>query len=138
MNNEINAVATVVGKFVPVKEPQLNFCEEWLISIEQDDGGIFMVVSPDGRLRKDKNLNATEVAVEIKCLVKKVHTVFPPRYLLQCLSEIQALNARYLSYVSWTEDETTIFKVNRNDDILTKPVKIAVNVYGGENPKKTG
>ena len=81
MNNEINAVATVVGKIVPVIEPQLKFCEEGFFSIEQDAGSIFMVVSPDGSLRKDENLNATVVAVEIKCPVKKVHIEFPPRCL---------------------------------------------------------
>ena len=76
-----------------------------------------MVVSPDGSLRRDRTLNSMEIAVEIKCPLKKVHTKFPPRYLLQCLSEIQVLGARYLLYLCWTEDETTVFKVERKDDL---------------------
>ena len=134
--NEINAVATVVGKIIPVVEPTLKFCEEGCVPIEQSDGSVFMVVSPDGSLRQDSSLDTTEVAVEIKCPVKQVHIEFPPRYLLQCLSEIQVLDARYLLFVSWTEDCTTVFKVERNDNLLTKAMSVAVSIYGQEKPKK--
>lgn len=95
-----------------------------------------MVASPDGSLRRDRTLNSTEVAIKIKCPLTKVHTEIPLRYLLQCLSEIQALDARYLLYLSWTDDETTVFKVERNDDLLTKALRVAIRIYGEDKPKK--
>ena len=136
VTNEINAVATIVGKIIPVVEPTLKFCEEGCVLIEQSDGSIFMVVSPDGSLRRDRTLNSTEVAIEIKYPVRKVHTEFPPRYLLQCLSEIQVLDASYLLYVSWTENDTTVFKVERNDKLLTDMMRVAISIYGELKPKK--
>lgn len=67
---------------------------------------------------------------------KKTHTDFPARYLLQCLSEIHVLNVSHLLYISWTEDIATVFKVTRNDALLTKALKIAMELYGSDKAKK--
>ena len=51
--NEINAVATMVGKIMPVLFPDLTFCEEGVYKVyDKKDGTPFMVVSPDGSLRR--------------------------------------------------------------------------------------
>lgn len=41
------------------------------------DGQPFMVVSPDGSLRSDKDLDSTVIAVEFKCPVFQLQTKFP-------------------------------------------------------------
>ena len=51
-NNEKNDVATFVGKFLPVFMPELEYQEERCVVIEDTEGSVFMVVSPDGSLRK--------------------------------------------------------------------------------------
>lgn len=134
--NEINAVATIVGKVLPVIEPDLVFCEEGCVAIHKEDGRVFMVVSPDGTLRSDKTLASTQVAVEIKCPNRKVHETFPPRYLLQCLCEIEVVGAHYLLYASWTSTETMIFKVERNQTLFQKAMKLALEMYDGTDIKK--
>ena len=66
-SNEINAVATVVTKVLPVLHPDLVFCEEGCVEINYVDNSKFMIVSPDGSLRSNPRLDSTVSAVELKC-----------------------------------------------------------------------
>ncbi|KAK3103474.1 hypothetical protein FSP39_019495 [Pinctada imbricata] len=66
IDNEQNAVATIVGKIIPVLFPELKFFEEGCVVIKRGDGFPFMVISPDGSLRSEVSLDSTKVAVEIK------------------------------------------------------------------------
>ncbi|KAH3754241.1 hypothetical protein DPMN_188905 [Dreissena polymorpha] len=95
-----------------------------------------MVVSLDGSLRRDDTFESTEVAIEIKCPTRHVHTELPSRYYLQCQTELKALDVRRMLYVSWTETDTTVFQMELNDDLLNKALKVAEDVYGSDNPKK--
>ena len=108
---------------MPTLESDKVFCEEGCVKIEVENGNVMMVISPDGNLRADNTIDTTSVAIEIKCPVSGIHTKFPPRYLLQCLSEIEALNASYLLYVSWTETESMVFKVERNITIFQSLIR---------------
>ena len=73
--NEINIVATMVGKIMPVLIPDLTFfCEEGVYKVYyKKDGTLFLVVSPDGSLRRsadglvDIHTNPL-LSLEIKCL----------------------------------------------------------------------
>ena len=95
-----------------------------------------MVVSPDGSLRENNSLESTKVAIEIKCPVYKIQTHFPSRYLLQCLSEIEALGVESLLYLSWTRNETAVFRVQRDDELFSDALGIALNIYDGKCVKK--
>ncbi|XP_052233224.1 uncharacterized protein LOC127846086 [Dreissena polymorpha] len=134
--NEINAVATIVTRIMPIVTPELVFCEEGCVQVFDEDSQPFLVVSPDGSLRLNKELSSTKVAVEIKCPVNGVHTFFPSRYYLQCQAEIAVLNVEWLLYVSWTENTTSAFKVLRNDDIFRRAMKTAMCLYNGNETKK--
>ena len=136
IDNENNGVATLVGKVMPVLSPELMFCEEGCVVVENEKGQTFMVVSPDGSLRHDISLSSSQIAIEIKCPTKMVHTKFPERYLLQCLAEMHALNVQRLLYLSLTENVTAVFEVMRNDRLLSKALKISMELYGAEKPKK--
>lgn len=118
--NEVNAVATIVGKIAPVLEPGAIFCEEGSVRLNTEEGDLFMVISLDGSLRRDKSLQSTYVAIEIRCPVNSVHTYFPPRYLLQCISQIVALNVEYLLFASWTKEDTVVFRVYRDKGLFSR------------------
>lgn len=77
VENEINAVATIVGNIVPVFEQDLMLCEENCLHIRTDSREVFMVVSPDVTLRDDRRIVTTKVGIEIKCLYLKIHHKFP-------------------------------------------------------------
>ena len=130
--NEQNAVATMVGKVLPVIEPSVRFYEEGCVELD----GSFMVVSPDGSLRRADSFDSTTAAIELKCPVKQMHKKLPPRYLLQCLAEIEALNVDSLLYLSWRPDTSSVFKLNRDSDLFERSYELAKHIYGNENPKK--
>ena len=134
--NEINAVATAVGKIIPVLAPNLMFCEEGCSKLPFQDDKSFMIVSPDGSLRRSCDMATTEIAIEIKCPTKTVHSEFSPRYYLQCQAEMIALDVNSLIYISWTEKETTVFTLKRDDELFKEALNIAFGIYGVNNPKK--
>ena len=130
--NEQNAAATLVGKVLPVIDPSVRFYVEGCVELD----GSFMVVSPDGSLRQTDSFDSTTTAIEFKCPVNQLHKTFPPRYLLQCLAEMEALNVDNLLYLSWRPDTSSVFKLNKDSDLLERGYEIAKNIYGNENPKK--
>lgn len=134
--NEENAIATIVGKVMPVFFPTLTFKEEGCVVIKESEKPI-MVVSPDSSLRQGTSLSSTKIAVEIKCPVNKVHSQFPPRYLLQCLGEIQALEVENLVFVSWTPQETNVFMVRRDESLYEKALMISKQMYCEKKKKPT-
>ncbi|XP_060581747.1 uncharacterized protein LOC132738297 [Ruditapes philippinarum] len=134
-NNEINGVATLVGRILPVIAPTLEFHEEGCVCIKDKDTMI-MVVSPDGSLyiSETKEIIA---GVEIKCPVGKVHSSFPVRYYLQCLSEIEALGVEFLYYVCWTQEITSVFKIEKDTAIFERAIEIAKDIYVTERKRPT-
>lgn len=62
--NEINAVATLVGKVLPCFYPSYTFSEEGCVKYTLDES--YIIVSPDGS-RLNSATRQTEIAVEIKC-----------------------------------------------------------------------
>ena len=134
--NEANAIATIVGKVLPTFYPHLKYFEEGCVEVKAPDGKTFMIVSPDGSLRDGESFEATQMAVEVKCPVRTIHTKFPPRYLLQCLAEMEALNVESLLYLCWTPDDATVFKVERDTELFQKALRYSLEMYGAERPKK--
>ncbi|WAR15144.1 hypothetical protein MAR_005249, partial [Mya arenaria] len=123
--SEIYAVATLVGKIAPVLYPEYLVCEEGCVVFRDEHLKPYFVVSPDGSLRKGPSQTDTKVALEIKCPMREAHTYFPQRYLLQCLSEMEALDVDRLLYVSWTETKTSVFQLKRNTMLFSKAMSLA-------------
>lgn len=135
-NNEINAVATLVGKILPVMCPGQNFYEEGFVEIESKTTKSFMIVSPDGSIRPNDKFDLTTFAVELKCPVNDIQRYFPQRYLLQCLSEIEALDVDGLIYLCWRPDISTVFKINRNSSLFKKAFALAESIYDSDSIKR--
>ena len=129
-DNEINAVATLVGKVMPVLFPSLVFCEEGAYVItDEDTGGKLLIVSPDGSLREGENgiVDTTKkavVSVEIKCPyscsidVASVYSSVPKRHICQSLMEHEVLNSDKHILLCWTKTSTTVFEIPSDPELV--------------------
>ena len=134
--NEINASATFVGKVMPLLFPGKYFCEEGFIEKNHSDGNPFMIISPDGSVRAGLDEISTIAGVEFKCPLNELHAKMPTRYLLQCLSEIEALEVDTLLYLCWRPDLSSLFKVKRNTILFNEAFQLAQNLYDKGIPKR--
>ena len=137
VTNEINANATFVNAVLPVLCPDSIFCEEGFVQLpDEQSEKTFMVVSPDGSVRKNENCESTIAAVEFKCPVFAIHKNIPQRYFLQCQAEMIALNVDELYYLCWRPNLSSVFKVKRNDAIFTEALTIARTLYTTDGTKR--
>lgn len=109
--HENDAVATLVGRFLPAFYPNAIFVEEGCYVLPADTADIFCVVSPDGSIRASTN-NKVIAAVEKKCPFPSekqtpVHYSLPDYYVCQCLAEMFVLNTDRLLYVTYSGESTT-------------------------------
>ena len=114
--NEINAVATVVGKVLPVYFPKLRWVEAGCFKMDGFD--VSCIVSPDGLLI---DMNGKVIAsVEIKCpyFTKVPHRAVPERYILQVQAEIHATGAEFGLFVSFSPSSTVVYKCKQNLQLL--------------------
>lgn len=136
--NEPNAVATTVGKILPVLQPDIHFFEIGSCILYQD-GKPFMIISPDGQGKTGIN-DSPRIAFEIKCPMpgKKfcpdVHYSIPRYYVPQILSEMKALNCEKLFYICYTTHTTTVFEVEFDSNIWELMWKMSLEIYGIQNP----
>ena len=135
-NNEINAVATIVGKILPVLHPEMIFFETGCYVLQHENKP-FIVVSPDGQGKSGANEHCL-AAFEIKCPVpgKKftpdVHYYVPKYYIPQLISEMKVLGSSQLYYVCYTKETTTVFRVNFSEELWGTIWDLSVSLYGGE------
>ena len=139
--NEINGVATIVGKIMPIYYPSLHFFEEGCY--EKADNGYKMIISPDVSIR-ELDTDRVVLGVEIKCPAPKpsvfkpsVYYNVPKYYIPQVISEMSVLGSDRLIYVCYTEKSTTIHLVKFSERLWDKICHEVETVYGEENPKKT-
>ena len=136
--NEINAIATLVGKIIPVLFPSLVYCEEGTYIIKDDVIGTnLLAVSPDGSLRRRQDDGAIDlssnpaVSVEIKCPfscamnVAPIYSSVPKRHICQSLLEQRALQSDRHILLCWSEESTTVFEIPTSDEIVTDVLKEA-------------
>lgn len=137
-NNEINAVATICTKDLPVFFPQLDFVEvgvfrnpSYTSSHSHQDGKCISVSDPkefslfslDGVFipRKSSflelNTSEIEMCTEIKCpyFKKSPHLFVLQRYVPQLQSGLSVTNCDKSLFVSFTDDITTVFWCPRNE-----------------------
>jgi hypothetical protein len=134
--NEVNATATLVGRVLPILYPDKVVHEEGYVEYGLFKEKPFMIISPDGSIKDSVDGSSTIAAVELKCPVQNIHKELPPRYLLQCLSEIEALDVDHLIYLCWKSDVSSVFRVNRNKPLFDRAFNLANRLYGIENPKR--
>lgn len=101
VKHEINAVVTLIGRFLPAFYPEAIFIEEGCYIIPGVRSDILGVVSPDGSIRsslpkKDNSEQNVIAAIEIKCPFPpdkhtSDHYSFPEYYVCQCLAEMVVL-----------------------------------------------
>ena len=83
--NEINGVATIVSKILPVLKPNIKFIESGC-KVVLSDGKPFMLVSPDG---EGKANDHTVIGFEVKCptpgkvYTPQVHYSVPKYYMMK-------------------------------------------------------
>ena len=105
---------------MPLLFPGLLFCEEGFIEKLDSVSNPFMIISPDGSIRLNADENSTVAGIEFKYPLNDIHAKMPTRYLLQCLSEIEALEVDSLLYLCWRPDFSSLFKVKRNTVVFMK------------------
>lgn len=105
-NNENNALATLLGKILPVYFPTLSYREDGCEMVPLGDS--YAVIRVDGS-GVDYAGN-TEVAFKFKChnpdykRTTGVHYNFPNYYTIQVLSQMSAKKCHRLVYLSFTPE----------------------------------
>ena len=135
--NEINATPTLACKIMPVYFPDLSYVEEGCYLLNEQ-GSDFMVVSPDGSLRKTVTADAAH-GFEAKCktpnqYVLPVYYNIPHYYVLQTMSEMKALNVDNLIFC-WSPESTVCMKIRYDDRLWQKCNSCLLELYGTEVPK---
>ena len=143
--NEINGVATLVGKILPSLFPALSFSEKGCIKVNVDDSHI--IVSPDGSCFSTSSGN-TSIAVEIKCpfppipgsgsYKMPVYYKIPSYYVPQILSEMAALKTETLLFLCFSNESTVVLKAIFDDELWSAIIQELALTYGkhGGRPKR--
>ena len=132
---EINAVATLVGKIIPVYYPNLVFREDGCEVLKLNDSSV--VVSGDGSGMN--NEKKTEVAFEFKCpkpgkrYVTDVHYSLPLRYTTQIISQMAAKECPEFGYVCYTKESSTFITGKQDNDLWNDTTELAKALYGSDN-----
>ncbi|KAJ8301229.1 hypothetical protein KUTeg_020216 [Tegillarca granosa] len=141
-SNEINAVATIVSKVIPVLFPSLSFSEEGCVKINRI--GNHMIISPDGSLF-DISSKATKVAVEIKCPFPPtpgsykvpVFYIIPLYYVPQILSEMFALETDTLLFACYSRESTAITQAKFSQELWGIMEDEVQSLYGPNASRPT-
>ncbi|KAK7507914.1 hypothetical protein BaRGS_00000879 [Batillaria attramentaria] len=145
-DNEINAIATLVAKVLPVFFPNTAYVEEGceLLHLNQDP---FMVISPDGSVREiqaetSRPSDAALMAVEIKCpypdklFTTPVFYHLPWYYSVQILSEMYALQTQQLLFLCYSDESTTVMIAEFDSRLWSDLMDFLVQIYGSSDPAK--
>lgn len=139
-NNKINAIATLITKVLPVLYPSLKYREKGCLPLYREYK-ITMNISPDESLEGNSEVEGktTKMAIVLKCPVSNLHTSVPGRYILQCLSEMYALQVHRLLYLCWRPDVSSVLEISFNQslfqDVFEECLK-KVNVQKTKRPVK--
>ena len=140
VKNEINCVATLVSKVLPVYFPELSFKEEGC-NVEELNGSVFFVCSPDGSCGIGGDGDPV-LACEFKCPMPgnthatPVHYKIPIYYAIQLLAEMNTLQTDKLLYMSYSEQSSTVFQVGNDRQLLLEILDELQRMYGTEIPKR--
>ena len=139
-DHEIDAVATLVSKVLPIFCPDVTYVEEGCY-IEYNDNHTLLIVSPDGSGHKDI-MGKTVLAFEFKCpfpgkvFTTPVHYSLPSYYILQVLSEMVVLRTDTLLYLCYSEETSTVLEVTFSEHLWSLVWQELVSVYGTKKPTR--
>ena len=135
---ELNALATLAVKVMPVYFPQLNFREDSCMVLPI--GSSYAVISGDGSGVNGSSI--TEVAFELKCpipnkkFVTDVYYRLPKYYSTQVLSQMGAKNCQKFVDLCFTPESSTVLFGTHDNTVFTDMMHIASNLYGNDNPRR--
>jgi hypothetical protein len=145
--NEINAVATLVSRVMPVYFPNCHFVEEGCYLIPGKEVEVLGVISPDGSIRIRAPASSGEEdriisAVEIKCPYPNerkiaVHYSLPEYYVCQVLAEMFALKTDNLIYITYSSESAVFLRVTFDQNLWEMILSHAKSLYDIAVPKKT-
>ena len=136
---EINALATLLGKILPVYFPHLIFKENGCCIVPLND--LYAVISGDGS-GVDVS-NNTNITFEFKCpkpdneRVVDQHYTLPVRYTTQILAQMQAKNWEPFAYVCFTPESSTLIQGTFNPVTWHEVWDVASELYSTESPRPT-
>ncbi|MES9902851.1 MAG: hypothetical protein ABW168_09220 [Sedimenticola sp.] len=137
--NEIHATATIAGKVLPVLNPEVKLYEEGCYPFAVN--GVPTVVSPDGSCRCGIDTPPTH-GVEIKCpfpgnkYSTPVSYNIAKYYVPQVLSEMFALGAEKLYYVSYSSESTAVHEVEFDQSLWNDIETEVKHIYGSAKPTR--
>ncbi|CAH1779699.1 unnamed protein product, partial [Owenia fusiformis] len=159
--NEPNAIATLVGKIMPVYFPEYTYLEEGSRIIKHDDSSSILssldgmlVQLPDDYRSSEKltegilsGIIKSEISVEAKCRVPADYKTpvaymgksgddWPVEHVLQTLCSMASSGTDKLLYISWSEESSTCFIVHFDQNIWSDVEAECKMVYGDRKPKK--
>ena len=138
-SQEINALATLLGKILPVYFPRLIFREDGCCVVPLNDS--YAVISGDGSgINADNNINMT---FEFKCPKPKKervvdqHYALPVRYTTQVLAQMYAKNCEHFAYVCFTPESSTFIKGTFDQTTWHEVWDLATELYSSESHRPT-
>ena len=148
VDNEKNAIATLVGMFLPLYYPYLSYYEEGAHKIAGHSGKDMFLVSPDGSVGRPQTpadvIHQQNLVCEVKCPYPNKHTTpvhykIPERYIPQLLCEMKAIGVDTCIYLSWSRSSSTVFLVKFNQLLWDEIAAECEEIYGhveGEKKKR--
>ena len=137
--NEVNALATLLGKIMPVFHPEFVFREDGCEVMKMNKGG-YMVISGDGSAFHQQS---SRIAFEMKCTVEgkvrttDVHYSIPKYYTTQVLSQMAAKQCEEFGYICFTSESTTYIKGKMNKMLWAEIWNVANALYAEDSPRPT-
>ncbi|VDI14617.1 Hypothetical predicted protein [Mytilus galloprovincialis] len=140
--NEINCVATLVSKVLPVFYPTQSYFEEGC-KVDYLDNNFMLLVSPDGSLRSSCEFGGKKpcFAVEIKCpypgnvYKPKVYYELPHYYVPQILSEMSVLETNCIIFLCYSLESTIVFEADFDSMLWDQIMSRLIQCYGKADSK---
>ena len=137
-DNEIHALATLVGKIMPVYYPNLKYREDGCICLPMENGK-YAVVSGDGSGLSD---GQTKMAFELKCpmtgkeFTTDVYYKMPVYYTTQVLSQMVSKKCNAFTNLCYTPQSSTVLTGNYSPEIWDKVWSLANQLNATTDTKK--
>ena len=149
--NEVNALATLSGIFMPALLPPCSTLYEDCPSfLGSNEAPHLMEVSPDGFITvcslgscyQPCTIQHEYLVVEIKCSYPQVNTLpvhyeIPYYYGLQLLAEMKVKNTSKALYCSYSKESTTFILLDFSPTLWHEVWCLIEELYGGMHPQKS-
>lgn len=139
--NELNAVATLISRYLPAFHPTICFYEEGCYTCSHESK-INLIVSPDGSVRSgDEHI---VFGIDIKCpmpgklYTTPIHYNIPHYYVPQILGEMHVLGVKELLFLSYSEESMSVLKATFDEQLWEEIFSEIKSVNSSNLPKRLG